>query len=221
MSERVYLLPVWIRAWHATNAVLVIVLAITGFSLHFADPSLPLVPFALARRAHSIAGALLIGVYIIYITGNGLSGNWFHYIPKPPGVLRRSLHQIYYYCFGILLCEANPHDPTPEHKFNDLQSIIYFVIMYGVMAIVAVTGLIFLYPQAAPDRIAGIDGLLPIAVLHYLTGSIIVLFLILHVYITTMGRTMFSLLYLIVTGWHQTRDPNPDGPRKTKEEGNP
>jgi thiosulfate reductase cytochrome b subunit len=37
MSDRIYLLPVWIRLWHWANALLIITLAITGISLHFAD----------------------------------------------------------------------------------------------------------------------------------------------------------------------------------------
>ena len=45
MSERTYLFPAWIRLWHWLNAVLILVLGITGLSLHFADPKLPLVDF--------------------------------------------------------------------------------------------------------------------------------------------------------------------------------
>ena len=34
MSERIYLLSLWIRLWHWTNALLIIMLTITGISLY-------------------------------------------------------------------------------------------------------------------------------------------------------------------------------------------
>ncbi|MBP0575071.1 cytochrome b/b6 domain-containing protein, partial [Mycobacterium tuberculosis] len=67
MSHRVYLLPVWLRLWHWTNAVLMIVLAVTGASLHFADPALMLVPFSLAARLHNIAGLALVAAYAFFV----------------------------------------------------------------------------------------------------------------------------------------------------------
>jgi thiosulfate reductase cytochrome b subunit len=36
--------------------VAIIVLSVTGISVHFSDPGLPLVEFALAARIHNIAG---------------------------------------------------------------------------------------------------------------------------------------------------------------------
>ena len=65
MAERTYLVARWIRIWHWTNAALIVLLGLTGMSIHFADPALPLVDFALAVRLHNIAGVLLI-------RGNGL-----------------------------------------------------------------------------------------------------------------------------------------------------
>ena len=50
MSERTYLFPAWIRLWHWLNAALIVVLGVTGLSLHYADPKLPLVDFELAVR---------------------------------------------------------------------------------------------------------------------------------------------------------------------------
>ena len=40
MANREYLIAPWIRIWHWSNALLILTLAVTGNSLHFADPNL-------------------------------------------------------------------------------------------------------------------------------------------------------------------------------------
>jgi thiosulfate reductase cytochrome b subunit len=203
MSERIYLLPLWIRLWHWTNAFLIIVLTITGVSLHFASPGRFLVEFSLAARIHDAAGVLLVAAYSFFVIANIVSGNWWQYVPKPPGVLERCRRQARYYAYGIFKGEPHPYPPTKETNFNALQALIYWGIMYLVMPVVMITGLVFLYPQLAPDRLFGMDGLLPVAMLHYLSSAVIVLFMVAHIYLGTTGVTVRSLFKMMVTGWHE------------------
>lgn len=98
MSERIYLLPVWLRLWHWTNALLILTLAVTGYSVHFADPKLSPVPFELAVSVHDVAGVSLVALYAFFVVANIVSGNWWQYVPKPPGILNRCLVQTRYYC---------------------------------------------------------------------------------------------------------------------------
>ncbi len=203
MSERIYLLPLWIRLWHWTNALLIITLAITGVSLHFADPNLPLVEFSLAARIHDIAGIALIALYVLFVTANIVSGNWWQYVPKPPGVLERCIRQAKWYALGIFKGEPHPYRVSEEANFNAMQAIAYWVMMYVVMPVMLITGLIFLIPDLAPDRLFGLDGLLPVAILHYLTGAIIIMFMIAHIYLGTTGKTATSMFKTMVTGWYE------------------
>ena len=203
MSERIYLLPLWIRVWHWTNALLIITLAITGVSLHFADPNLPLVEFALAARLHQYAGIALVAVYGVFTIANIVSGNWWQYVPKPPGVLERCWIQAKWYMRGIFKDEPHPYRVSEEQNFNALQAISYWVIMYMIMPLMLLSGLIFLFPDVAPDRLFGFDGLLPVAIVHYLTGAAIIMFMIIHVYLGTTGKTATSMFKTMVTGWHE------------------
>lgn len=203
MSERIYLLPLWIRVWHWTNALLIITLTVTGFSLHFADPKLPLVEFSLAARIHDVAGVLLVAVYGFFVVANIVSGNWWQYVPKPPGVLERCWRQTVWYCVGIFRGEPHPYAVTKEDNFSALQAVIYWGIMYLVLPVVLFTGLVFLFPQLAPDRLFGFDGLLPVAVLHYLSGAAIVMFMTAHIYLGTTGSTVTSMFRTMITGWHE------------------
>jgi thiosulfate reductase cytochrome b subunit len=203
MTDRIYLLPLWIRVWHWTNAALIITLAVTGISLHFADPKLPLVEFSLAARIHDIAGVALVTAYVLFVIANIVSGNWWQYVPKPPGILERCWIQARWYVWGIFKGEPHPYRVSEEANFNALQAITYWVIMYMVMPLMLLTGLIFLIPELAPDRVFGFDGLLPVAVLHYLTGAVILMFMVTHIYLGTTGKTATSMFKTMVTGWHE------------------
>jgi thiosulfate reductase cytochrome b subunit len=203
MSHRIYLLPLWLRLWHWTNAVLMIVLAVTGASLHFSDPALMLVPFSLAARVHDIAGLALVATYLFFVVANIVSGNWWQYVPKQPGVLRRCWIQTTYYCWGIFKGAPHPYPPTFETNFNALQALIYWVVMYLVVPTVAATGLIFFFPELAPQKVFGVDGLLPVAVVHYLAGAGVILFMVAHIYLGTMGVRVTSLFRMMITGWHE------------------
>lgn len=203
MSHRIYLLPLWLRLWHWTNALLIITLAVTGFSLHFSDPDLTLVPFALAARIHNIAGVALLAAYGFFVVANIVSGNWWQYVPKPPGILHRCMVQARFYCWGIFKGEPHPYPPTVEANFNALQAVVYWVIMYVVVPVTALSGLVFLYPQFAPDRLFGLDGLLPVALIHTVSAAVIVLFMLAHIYLGTTGLRVTSLFKMMITGWHE------------------
>ena len=203
MAEREYLLSPWIRIWHWTNAVLIITLGVTGMSVHFADPNLPLVEFSLAVRIHNIAGVCLIVAYSFFVIGNIVTGNWWQFVPKPPGIMQRLVEQAKYYAYGMFVGAPNPHSPTKEENFNALQAVTYWNIMYLLMPVILVSGLIYLYPEFAPDTMFGFDGLLPVAMLHYLSATAILLFLLSHIYLGTTGKTVGQLFKMMITGWHE------------------
>lgn len=203
MSERIYMLPLWLRAWHWANAALILLLIVTGGSLHFAQAELPLVPFALAARLHDIAGVSLAALYGFFVIANIVSGNWWQYVPKPGGFVMRCLRQTRFYVWGIFWGEVHPYPPTLAANFNALQQIIYWFIMYFFMPILLLTGLMFLVPEWAPVRLFGLDGLLPVAMVHTVVGLVITLFMIGHIYLGTTGVRVTSLFRMMITGWHE------------------
>jgi thiosulfate reductase cytochrome b subunit len=207
MIERIYLLPLWIRLWHWSNALLIISLAVTGFSLHFADPKLPLVEFALAARLHQVIGIALVALYAFFVVANLVSGNWWQYVPKPPGILERCWVQGKWYMVGIFRGEPHPYRVSEQTNFNALQALSYWFIMYMIMPLMLLSGLLFLFPEFAPDRVFGFDGLLPVAVVHYITGAIIVMFMIAHIYLGTTGATVTSMFKTMINGWHEHVGP--------------
>ncbi|WP_263768281.1 cytochrome b/b6 domain-containing protein [Propionivibrio soli] len=203
MAEREYLISPWIRIWHWTNAALILVLGTTGISLHFADPNLPFVEFSLAVRVHNIAGVTLAAAYAFFVIANIVTGNWWQFVPKPPGIVPRLVAQARWYAFGIFRGDPHPHSPTKDEHFNVLQALTYWSVMYLLMPLIILSGLIYLYPQFAPDKMFGFDGLLPIAMLHYLSAAAVLLFMLSHIYLGTTGKTVGAMFKMMFTGWHE------------------
>ena len=56
--------------------------------------------------------------------------------------------------------------------------VSYAAIFLGILPVNLLTGLIYLYPEFAPDTLFGFDGLLPIALVHYLSAVALLLFLL-------------------------------------------
>ncbi len=202
MAEREYLIAPWIRIWHWSNALLILILGITGMSVHFADPELLLVEFSLAVRIHNIAGVTLIGAYLFFVIANLVSGNWWQFVPKPPGILQRLIKQALWYGIGIFKGEPHPHEPSKDEHFNALQAVTYWTVMYLLMPVILISGLIYLYPEFAPDTLFGFDGLLPIALVHYLSAVAVLLFMLSHIYLGTTGKTVGQMVRMMITGWH-------------------
>lgn len=200
---RVYILPGWVRAWHWANALLIITLIVTGTSLHFADAGMPMVEFGLAVRVHNIAGVLLIALYVCFVVANAVTGNWWQFVPRPPGILERCTRQTRYYLWGVFKGEPEPYPVTPQENFNAMQSLTYWVMIYIVMPLLVVTGIVFLYPSLAPKEAFGVDGLFPIAVLHSLCATVIATFMVAHIYLCTFGKKISSTFKTMITGWHE------------------
>ena len=202
MSERTYLFPAWIRLWHWINAALIVVLGVTGLSLHYADPKLPLVDFELAVRIHNACGIALAFTYLVFLVANVVSGNGRHFFPRGPGFFAALWAQLRWYAWGSFTGAPHPHHPTADSPFNILQAVTYAGVMYGLMPVLIGSGLVFLYPELAPDQLFGFDGLLPIALLHYLAAMALLLFLLTHIYLGTTGRTLGQMFRAMVSGWH-------------------
>ncbi len=202
MSERVYLFPAWVRLWHWLNAALILVLAATGLSLHYSDPKLPLLDFELAVRIHNACGIALAVTYLFFLAASAKSGNWRHFLVLGPHVGQRLRAQLVWYAWGIFQGAPHPHEPSPDAPFNVLQALTYAGVMYGLMPVLIGSGLVFLYPELAPDQLFGFDGLLPIALLHYLAAMALLLFLLTHIYLGTTGRTLGQMFRAMVSGWH-------------------
>lgn len=203
MAKRIYLYPLWLRIWHVFNAVLFLILIVTGLSLQYSSSEKALIDFANAISWHNIAGILLAIAYVFFFLANYLSHNFKHYILWPRSLFVRLRKQAIYYGYGIFKGDTPPFPITEDQKFNPLQKLSYLGVMYILMPISIVTGLALLYPDYIFEKIFGINGTLVTALLHMFVGFLLTLFLLIHLYFATLSKKRFANFKSIVNGWHE------------------
>ncbi|MEK7719418.1 MAG: cytochrome b/b6 domain-containing protein [Bacteroidota bacterium] len=203
MENKLYLYPGLIRIWHFLNAILIILLIISGLSMQYSDPLNPLFRFDLAVSMHNIAGFILIFDYLLFIIGNTISKNGRHYRIQLKGLKDRLVAQFRYYTYGMFKHETAPFPVTKKMKFNPIQQITYFLTMYVLMPLIFLTGLPMLFSGAFIRQLLGSDAFFVTDIIHITIGFLLSLFLIIHLYFCTLGAKPYSNFKSIITGYHE------------------
>lgn len=199
-----YLYPVWIRLWHLTNAILIIILIVTGISMQYTgNDSALLVGFARAVKWHNVAAIILTFSYIFYLAGNIISGNGKYYRIARKNFLKDLGIQLRYYALGIFRKEPHPFPVTLEQKFNPLQKLSYVMIMYVALPLVVISGIGLMFPEVTINRVFGVSGLILTDILHITMGFLVSVFLVIHIYTCTLGARPTSLFRSMISGYHE------------------
>ena len=202
-EEKIYLYPVWIRLWHMLNALFCLMLILTGISMQFSNPKVPLIRFDVAVSIHNIFGILLAVSYLLFFAGNLVTNNGKYYKIKFKGYYDQLLSQFRYYTRGIFKGEEAPFKINKERKFNPLQQFTYVLSMYILVPIICITGLSLMYPEVIPTNVLGMSGLHLTDLLHIFIGFIISLFMFVHIYFCTIGKNPVSNFKSMINGYHE------------------
>jgi thiosulfate reductase cytochrome b subunit len=200
-SSRLY--PVGLRLWHWANAVLVILLAATGFRLHFGGRERPLLTFEEAFNIHNVAGAILVVVGLAFFVRNIVVRDTRQYLGKPEDGIKGLLRQVGFYLLGIFRGADHPYHATPERRFNPLQKVTYAGVMYVVFPVLVGTGIVLLFPHVLPERLGGRPAVWWFATAHYLSAVAMVAFLLGHIYLATTGDRVRYHFVAMITGLHR------------------
>lgn len=204
MSQGLYLYPVWVRAWHITNAVLFLILIVTGISLQFSgmDEPFVLVSFKSAVSWHNAAAFLLMLSYVVFLIGNSVTGNIRHYRNNSSTYVQDLIKQFNYYRRDMFRGEPHPFPVTADSKFNPLQRMTYLLAMYAGMPILIISGILLFYPGMLPKQFLGVSGLLINDLVHIATGFMLSIFMITHIYTCTLGSKPTTLFKSMIDGYH-------------------
>ena len=178
-----------------------IILILTGISMQSSIET-PIIGFNLAVNLHNIAGVIVLLSYIFFFAGNLWTGNGKFYRIKKKGFFRNLVKQATYYAWGMFHGESYPFPLSEKRKFNPLQKYSYVLVMYFAVPVVIVTGIALLFPEIIIDKAWGISGVFMTAILHSAMGFLISLFLIIHLYIASVGKSPLENYKSIFTGWH-------------------
>lgn len=203
-----YLYPKWLRLWHLVNAISVIILIITGLKIRYSGDGGASAEETSSGAVtwHNISAVILTTGYLAFVIGNIMTENGKHYRIKGKDFFKNIGKQFRYYSYGIFRNEKPPFPVTEEQKFNPLQKLSYVLAMYVAMPLLIVSGTGMLSPDSAFGGIFGANSQVIVTVIHITMGFFISLFLLIHIYTCTLGRTPTSLFRSILSGYRESEE---------------
>lgn len=203
-----YLYPLWIRLWHFVNAILIMILIITGAGMQFADADHPLLTagFAGSARLHDVIAIILTISYIAFVTGNIVTGNSKYYRISTKNLFSDLGKQMRYFLWGMFRKEKQPFPVTMDNKFNPLEKVSYNLIMYITLPLLILSGIIMLFPDLTVIKVFGTGMFIFTDILHIILGFLVSVFLIIHIYCCTIGPKPGSLFRGIISGYQESEE---------------
>ncbi|MGC8119902.1 cytochrome b/b6 domain-containing protein [Marinobacter sp. VGCF2001] len=182
------------RFWHWTQALLIFVLLFTGFAIH---GSYDVMRFSTAVQVHTLAAWALIVLWVFAIFWHFTTGEWRQYIPTRDGLFA----VMHYYLVGTFTGAAHPYKKTTRAKHNPLQRLAYLFLKLVVSPMIWVSGLLYLFYNDWPATLAGALDLETVALVHTGAAFAMLVFVIAHVYMATLGKTLTSHIKPMITGY--------------------
>jgi len=171
----------------------------------YSDPDNALVvKFQRAVAIHNVCGVLLTISYTAFLFGNLFTPNGKNYLIRLKGLGDRLWKQGYYYAYGYFKGEEAPFPVTSDRKFNPLQQVSYVGVMYFAIPMLFVTGWALMFPEFILKKFLGLSGIFLTDQFHVILGFLVVIFLFIHIYVSTMGKSPLSNFRSIITGWQES-----------------
>lgn len=205
--QKIYIHPLPIRIWHWTNASGFVLLILTGLQIRYAD-LIGVLPFKLAVNLHNWIGFVLIGNFFIWLLFYLFTDKIKVYHPElsPTKYFRDSFRQLQYYGYGIFKGDPNPHHATAYHKFNPMQSMSYQIIMMLIVPVQFYTGLLLWDVKRFAGSVAFFGGVRVVDTVHVVIFTFFVSFIIIHVYLATLGHSRTAHIKAMFTGYEEVED---------------
>jgi thiosulfate reductase cytochrome b subunit len=175
-------------------------LLLTGFEVH---GSISLLGFERAVTVHNFLGLTWLIAFAFFVFWVFTTGEWKQYVPTT----KMMFEVMAYYGYGIFAGQPHPCPKRPDAKHNPLQRMTYLSLAAVLLPFQMVTGLLYyLYNSWAEMGITGLS-LEVVAVAHLIGAFAILLFLIVHVYMTTTGHTLFGTSRPCSPAWKRSSTP--------------
>lgn len=202
--SKVYLYSPFLRFWHWLQALLIIVLLLTGFEVH---DTYSLLGFEQAADLHVQAAWTLLGLWALAWFWHITTGEWKQYIPSPFG---RVIAMVRYYGLGIFKGEPHPFHKDRWHRHNPLQRMAYLSLHVLIGPLVWISGLAYISYAQWDELGLSFLSLEPVAVLHTLGAFLLLTFLVVHLYLAlTMGNQPLGQLKSMITGSEELEEEEP------------
>jgi thiosulfate reductase cytochrome b subunit len=196
MTKRVVkVYPRFERLWHWMQVLLIMALMVTGMGLNGVHS---LIPFGPAVMLHTIAALALLGLWIFATFWLFTTGTWRQFIPKIEGMVSVAR----FYAYGVFKGEEHPYEKIFWRKHNPLQAATYFVLKWFIFPAIWVTGILYLTYNFWADS-NSVVAITIIANLHLFAAYVIGAFIIVHIYLLTVGHGFREHVKPMITGYDE------------------
>jgi PAS domain S-box len=196
--KKVYIYKIFERFWHWTQALLILILMISGFEIH---SSFDVIGYQKAVELHNLSAWIFLCLIIFAIFWHFTTGEWKQYIPTTKYLKA----QFNYYIGGIFKGAPHPTKKLVYDKFNPLQRLIYLGLKILVIPVQVISGFLYLYFHYPAEGME-LQSLEYVAVIHTFGAFLLLAFMIAHVYLTTTGHKPGSAIKAMITGWEEMSD---------------
>ncbi len=207
--KRVVIYSAFERLWHWLQALTILLLLLTGLEIH-APGSVRLLGFGRATTLHEALAVFTIANAFLSLFYHLATGAIRQFIPPPRDFFSLAIAQVAYYTRGIFTGAPHPFVHEPGSKLNVLQQVTYLAVLNLVLPVQVATGILM---WKAPEWAALVDrlgGLHAVATVHVGCAWLFAAFVVMHVYLTTTGRTPLAHLRAMVLGWEEVPESIPE-----------
>ena len=195
----IYLYTRYERFWHWLQTTLIVLLLITGFEVH---GTYRLMGFRTAVDVHNYLGLAWLILFAFFVFWIFTTGEWRQYVPTT----RKMIAVVRYYSYGIFRGESHPVPKRKEAKHNPLQRLVYLSLAALLLPIQMASGFLYWSYNSWADWGLGWLPLEVMALVHMAGAFAILSFLVVHVYMTTTGHSIFAHIKAMITGWEEVTE---------------
>ena len=120
----------------------------------------------------------------------------------------------YYYLIGTFTGAEHPYRATSQAKHNPLQRLAYLGFKLLISPAIWISGLLYLFYNQWADWGLSFLSLEGVALAHTAAAFAMLIFVIAHVYMATMGKTVFSMIKPMITGYEDEAETKPTQKQK-------
>ncbi len=199
--KKINLYSIFQRFSHWFQFLLILTLGLSGFEIH---GNYTLFGFDHAVKIHNISALILIILYAFIFFWFAVTGEWRQYILTSKNLK----NMILYYTGGIFRNEPHPVKKTELSKLNPLQRITYFTFRFLLIPLMVITGIVYFF--ATINMGIDVNPVKTVSIFHVIGAFSIVIFFIIHVYMTTTGHTWFSNIKAMIIGYEEIPEDDAD-----------